>query len=183
MAGKLLCLVVVCTPILGCLIPQDEQVIPELPKKRNSPLRIVSQFPEGPATTFYSSSTCRDRNKGFNLTIVDEDVGDTIRSRWFIDKSINTVPYEPSARPPGAAQRIVEAPISASFANELSNLASGTTHLLTVYVTDSSFEEVINGLIAVSRTPEVLPDGGTITDRAFLDSFTWVLTINGETCQ
>ena len=175
MAGLLLCALTVCTPLLGCLIPQDDQVIAALPPKRNSPPRIVGQAPPTPRTTYYSSSGCP--NKTFSLTVEDEDTGDTLRSLWFIDVSPSALPYAPTKTPPnGSKQRAVGAPTSLSFTNALSNLASGT-HLLTAYVADSEFDEVSNGVINVTRPPVVLPTGETVTDDGYIDSFTWVLDV------
>lgn len=175
MAGLLLC-VVVCTPLLGCLIPQDEQVIGELPPKRNSPLKIVSQEPQEPRTTFYNSTACLGLNPTFKLIAEDEDLADPVFSMWFVDKSNASQPFQPSRIEGGMQRRSVTAPSSLGFKSALANLGAGT-HLLTAYVADSNFLEPIDGQVTVFRPDRVLPDGTKVPDKGSIDNFTWVLDV------
>ena len=175
MAGLLLC-VMVSTPLLGCLIPQDDQVIPALPPKRNSALKIVSQEPQEPRTTFYNSTSCLGLNPVFVLIAEDEDVADIVYSMWFVDKSNASQPFRPNLIPGGGSQRRSVTAPSSGFKSALANLGAGT-HLLTVYVADSAFQEVVDGQVSVSRPDKVLPDGGVVADKGSIDNFTWVLDV------
>jgi hypothetical protein len=180
MAGLLLC-VMLSIPLLGCLIPQDEQVIPELPPKRNSPLKIVSQEPQDPRTSYFNSTTCAG-NPVFKLTVEDEDVADVVSSLWFIDKANDgsSLPIPTSPVQGGVSRaRTVAAPNALGF--RLANLAAKTTHVLTVYVADSAFQEVVAGQVTVSRPDRLLPDNTLVPDKGSIDSFTWVLDV--EACQ
>ena len=176
MAGMLLC-VMGCTPLLGCLFPQDDQqVIGELPPKRNSPLQIKSTDPQDPRTTFYNTTLCLERNPTFKLIVEDEDVLDVVSSLWFIGKT-TTQPFTPSPLGGSTQRRSVSAPSSLGFKSALANLAAGTK-LLTVYVADTAFQETVDGQIAlVDRPPRTLPDGTVAIDKGSYDSFTWTLDV------
>lgn len=177
MAGLLL-IALGCTPLLGCLFPQDEQVINELPPKRNSPLRIKErQWHPNQRTTFLNSTFCR--NEQFDLLVIDADLADVVTSRWFIDKTDDDVStaFEPSPIRSGTAERIVTAPTISGFTGALANLAPGV-HTLTVYVTDSTFEQLTEtGVVTVSRPSRLLPDGTPAPDEGSFDRFTWILDV------
>jgi hypothetical protein len=165
----------VCGPLFGCLLPQDDQVIESLPKKKNSPVFLRSVTPEL-RSKFYSSNQCA--NEPFKVRVSDDDLTDTMRSLWFVDKANNPTPYSPSPLlPPGTAGREITAPTSLSFTNVLANLTSGT-HLLSVYVADSEFREVTAaGDVTAERAPVLLANGDTATDTAYVIQFTWVLDV------
>ena len=173
MAGLLLT-VLGCIPLAGCLFPQDEQVIGELPPKRNGPLKIVSQVPQDPRTTFFNSTTCP--NQVFMLTIEDEDLADVVNSLWFIGKTTSQ-PFPTSPLSGGSKVRSVASPNSLGFKSTLANLPTGT-EVLTVYVADTAFQEVVDGQVAlVAREPKLLPDGSSGLDRGSFDVFTWTLDV------
>jgi hypothetical protein len=181
MAGMLLCVMTVCGPMFGCLLPQDDQVIDALPKKKNSPLFLIPDNAQPPQQriAYYSSTQCN--NPVFSIGVKDEDLSDTMRSLWFIDKGVGNTVVTYSPTPVGASTtssgRQITAP-TASFTNALANLTPGT-HLVTVYVTDSEFEEVATPMapVRVRRAQVVLPDGQTAPDTAYVVSFTWVLDV------
>lgn len=176
MAGLLLT-VLACMPMLGCLFPQDEDVIPRLPPKRNGAIQIVK--PLEPRFVFKNTTLCPSQNRAFALTVTDEDVGDPVFSRWFIG-GINTQAFGPSQLPGGSSvTRNVTAPSFLGFKSALANLATGT-ETLTVYVADTDFQEVIGGTIALVARPGPqlqLADGGIEVDKGSYDSFTWTLDV------
>ncbi|MDP1828339.1 MAG: hypothetical protein Q8L48_34035 [Archangium sp.] len=174
MAGLLL-YVIVSTPLQGCLFPQDEDVFPELPPKRNSPLQIRAQTPEL-RTTFYNSTMCQSLNKAFTLTVEDEDTVDVVSSIWFIGET-TTQPFIPTSVPGGSKIRSVTAPSSLGFRSALANLTSGSTQTLTVFVADTLFQEVLGGNVEVQQREERLVDGVLLRDVGYKDSFTWVLDV------
>ena len=177
MAGLLL-FALCCTPLLGCIIPQDEQLIGELPPKRNGPIAIKRTDPPTVRTTWYNSTSCPSLEPSFKLTVEDEDLGDVMSSLWFIGDT-NTQPYAPTPLPGGSNPRNVFPPSSLGFKSALANLIAGSAAVLTVYVADTSFQEVVGGQVALVPRDTKLPDGGSL-DFGKMDSFTWVLDV--EAC-
>ena len=172
MAGLLL-MAVVCAPLAGCLFPQDDQVFPELPPKRNAPLKIVDQDPREPRRVYRNSTACPSQNPTFKLIVDDEDIADTVRSRWFV----GTQSFEGrNVTATGSRGREVAAPTESGFRAVLANLTAGRTELLTVYVADTEVR-LIEGQITVEPRERVLPDGTVVEDEGSLDSFTWVLDV------
>jgi hypothetical protein len=165
----------------GCLFPQDDQVLDQIPPRRNMPLRIIAPKPAGPRTTYFTQPQCAPADQGFSLTVADEDTVDVIYSLWFIDQDPNTVPFSATPRPAGTSvARKLDQPQATTFTNALSNLMTGT-HLLTVFVADTTFNEVNGGVITVAQRFVPVPegDGGTtvVADTGYVDSFTWVLQV------
>ncbi|MFO0596007.1 MAG: hypothetical protein U0228_11900 [Myxococcaceae bacterium] len=172
MAGLLLCLWSVV--FTSCLIPQDDQIAGDLPPRRNTPLRIVDTTPSEPQTSY--DTRCAAGMTEFSVKVFDEDVTDTINSLWFIDKGPNTVPFTTTPRiPMNTTTRTVSAPTALTFTNALSNLSLGK-HLLTVYVADGFFNEVVSGEVTV-QDRMVMWDGGVLTDKSYIDSFTWSVEV------
>ena len=167
-----------CTPLLGCIIPQDEQLIPELPPKRNGPIAIKAMDPPTVRTTWYNSTGCPERAPALKLTVEDEDLADVVSSLWFIGDT-NTQPYAPTPLPGGSKTRNVFPPSSLGFKSALANLTAGSAAVLTVYVADTSFQEVLGGQVSLVPRDTKLPDGGSL-DVGTKDSFTWVLDV--EAC-
>jgi hypothetical protein len=175
MAGLLL-IAMGCIPLSGCLFPQDEQVLGELPPKRNSTIRIVPER-QVPRVTFYNSTTCTG-NPTFQLTVEDDDLTDTVTSLWFIG-DLKSQDYRPNPIPPsGSKTRFVTAPSSLGFKSALANLRVGT-ETLTVYVSDTGFQEVVDGLVALQERPAPT-DPNTPRDEPSFDRYTW--TLNVEAC-
>jgi hypothetical protein len=169
MAGLLLW--AVCASMTGCLFPQDDQVFPELPPKRNGPMEIVNPTPLGPRVQFFNGTTCT--NTSFKVTVEDEDLADLTFSRWFIDGT-NTQPFVPSSIQGGTARRDVNAPFA--LKTNLANRTAGTIVTLTVFVADTDFE-VVDGKAVLNSRDLVLPDGGVLPDDGSSDMFTWTLDI------
>lgn len=175
MAGLLLA-AAVCVPTSGCLIPQDDQVILDLPPKANSPIKVVSQEP-AQRLKFANSTTCASQNPAFRVFAEDADVADVVYSMWFIDQGPDAQNYQPNIIPGGSSpRREVTAPNLSAFRSALANLNPGT-HLLTAYVADWPFLEPIDGKVGTVSRDETLADGGVLKDSGSFDSFTWVLDV------
>ncbi len=158
--------------LTSCLIPQDDQVRPELPVKKNSPPKIVGESPQL-RSTFYRAVGCRS-NPNFRVTVEDEDANDTLRSLWFVDFTTpdtsryflaDAVSAESDGGRRTAKPREIVAP--ASVTSYLLGTTFGT-HLLTVFVADSQFAGLDTGTIGLE------PLGN---DRGYQDSYTWVLSV------
>ena len=63
----------------------------------------------------------------------------------------------------------------------MTSLSTGT-HLLTVFVVDTEFDEGVDGTLKATSTPVTLPDGSEVQDPGSIDSYTWVLRV-GPACQ
>lgn len=180
MAGLLLS-ALAAAPLQGCLIPQDDQVIPELPPKRNSLLSIVDFGPEQKKRLdFYPTGACASPINFF-VTVSDLDRGDIVRSMWFVDQA--AIGIEPRPLPLTSGRALVQPPTSIAFTGQMTSL-SPDVHTLTVYVTDSTFDVTDNGVTAF-REPIVVGDGGddagVLIDPAGIDTFTWILDV--KPCQ
>lgn len=163
------------TSLSACLIPQDDQVIPELPPKRNSPISIVDHLPGG-FLVGYPPTSCGVRS-AFSLSVQDADPGDQVRSMWFIDIDRDD-PLGFEARPLSlaAGQVDVAPPTASGFTSRLANLSTGI-HTLTAYVTDSAFADN-SANVEVLRADVTLPDGTQVADPPSLDSFSWTLEVS-----
>jgi hypothetical protein len=120
----------------GCLILEDDPVFPDLPAKKNSPVRIqrVSSPPQ-------RESTIRPRSCGaveFSVTVLDEDtVGTTVRSLWFVDPVPGYASGEfRGENVPGGTRQLVAPP---RFIEKLETLTDGIRHRVEVWVTDGEF--------------------------------------------
>lgn len=168
----------------ACLLPQDDTVLPDLPPKKNSPLRVLAPSikPEQRKTTIQVgtvSETCP--RPEFSMQVSDDDTGDRIRSQWFVDPRPN---YEPTATNPvfsggtifggTSVTRQVTAPNA--MLTFLTGLVDGKEHLVEAWVTDGEFDPNAPPT-SVSHDPQTLPDGTVVTDTAYTDSNVWVVTV------
>ncbi|HEY0880875.1 MAG TPA: hypothetical protein VGD87_05065, partial [Archangium sp.] len=167
MAGLLLS-GALCAPLSGCLIPQDNPVLIDIPPRANRPIRIEDNSPAATQVKWFLNETaCIGGNAPFSLTVVDDDTADIVDSYWFIDKNKDSLPFRPSPIAGGSRQRTVTAPTSLNFRSALSGLSPGT-HLLTVFVADTAFQEY-DGAITTASRDTFLADGGVVyLDRSYI---------------
>jgi hypothetical protein len=181
MAGLLLC-GALCAPLWGCLIPQDNPVLIDIPPRANRPLRIAGFSPPSAQVTF-KNGDCASQNQPFTLTVVDEDTADFTYSYWFVNiDDERTSPDRPNDITGGSRLRTVVAPNANNFRAKLSGLSPGTA-VLTVYVSDTAFREYEGkGVITTVGRDEFFPDGGIrYQDFGYIDSHQWQLNV--ESCQ
>ncbi len=172
MARLLLCAFSVSAA--SCLIPQDDEVIAELPPLKNRPPRIVATLPATFTVPDFETGT-RCTREPFSITVEDIDTGDTLNTYWFIDKTDSTQPFSSSpAFGTGSPTRSISQPSGGAFLALLANLPAGT-HTLTVFVVDRLIDEITDGNIRPLRTPVSLPDGEMGWDEGYKDEFTWVI--------
>ena len=148
---------------MACVLPQDDQIITELPAAANRPPRILPGIAEPPQREFRVQLGSNCIRTGFSVQVDDPNGADTIRANWFIDPNERYVPAggQPVIRgnpgtPIGAGStvRLVQAP--PTFFTALQAFNDGRKHRVEVVVTDGEFIE--------SERPD--PQGGT---QAFLD--------------
>lgn len=174
----------VSTPLGGCLAFEDYPVLPDLPPKKNSPLRILPTGfkPEQQETTVTVGANCARTT--FSVQVADEDYGDSIRSLWFVAPGPTTtgLPGNPVLGG-NTLERQVNSPNGVWAA--LTALADGNAHRVEVLVTDGEFEEVVtNNVVSyrAKRPDRLLPDGTTLPDTAYTDSFLWLVTVQSGAC-
>lgn len=173
-----LLLLVTCAAASGCLLPQDDVVYPDLPPAKNSPLRIVATKPQQAIITVPIGTTpgCKPE---FNATVVDPDhKSDSIRSLWFVDPqggdfmTARLIVSGATVFPNVNDGRTVTAPTA--VITQLSSLNDGRPHNLWVFVTDGEFVGATLDTFKLNRT---LPDGTTVEDSAYIDSFWWQVEV------
>ena len=167
----------------GCLIPQDESYLSELPIQPNRPPRIVEQQvqPSERIIRGFGSDLC---DLEFSIIVEDPDIGDTLTAYWFVD-------YDPN-QPRGADSVVRIAPKDnkvvrderASFHQhfdpaDINRLNIPGDHVVEVVVSDTAL---------VGREPQPtlikLPDGTDFTDPGYTATYAWfVRTEAGGACQ
>lgn len=183
----------------SCLVPQDDQVFPALPPRKNNPPRIVRASPDQRVTTILVgpvSTSCPSPQ--FSVT-VNDDVGETISSKWFVDA---TADFKPTIASPEFVPSPVDvtgtnfgvAAVSSpkSLINKLSQLIDNKQHRVDVWVTDGKFgSDSIDVTLVRGQT---LPDGTTSVDcsnlvdgksppycdLAYKDNYVWLVEV--QTC-
>jgi hypothetical protein len=182
--ARLLLLGLVALLESACLIPQDDPVLPELPPKKNSPLRVLAQTmkPAQRRTTvlvgMLGPSCPRPE---FSLTVADDDTGDPIRSQWYVNPRPD---YQPTANNPvfsgatifggTAVNRTVTAPNA--MLTYLDSLNRNEEHLIEVWVTDGEFDPNAPPTQA-SRPDRTLPDGTVVADPPSTGFNVWVVKV------
>lgn len=169
----------------GCLVPQDENYLSELPVPRNRPPRIVEKQvqPSERIIRGYGSDLCQLE---FSVIVEDPDVDDKLDAYWFVD-------YDPS-QPRGADSAVRLEPINKKVVRDDrayfrpprfgsidgSRLNTPGDHVVEVVVSDnglSSLREAQPRLIQ-------LPDGQQFADPGYTTTYVWfVKTEPGGGCQ
>ena len=167
----------------GCLIPQDENFLSELPVPRNRPPRIVEKQvqPSERIIRGYGADFC---SLEFSVIVEDPDVGNTLTANWFVD-------YDPS-QPRGADRVVRLEPRDASVVRDerayfqpnfnspvFDRLNTPGDHIVEVIVADTA-------LVGRDPQPTVikLPDGQDVSDPGYTASYVWfVRTEAGRGCQ
>jgi hypothetical protein len=174
LAGPLLMWVLALTAVSGCFWPQDDQLFTEIPRKKNSPPRIVlDQVKPGGVDVSLKPSSCPNP---FSIIVEDPDIADPIYNRWFV--------YAPGAKPvayfDGEKLTSSTKPVRdkaiippAQWLNISSELMQNGEHRLEVVIADG----LIRGSSATDVEPHSYPlaDGGTVDDSSYIDSYVWVV--------
>jgi hypothetical protein len=171
-------LLIVATIFSGCLLPQDEYYIEDLPTIRNNPPSIVESqvTPPGHALTVSSADPC---SVSFTLKVQDPDVLDRLYYRFYIDYVFPTV-LNPAPNNPIFKEGIIEpSPTREEVRNDsvtfetldpTHTIFTIGSHVVEALVTDSRISD---------RTDTVAEDGERQIGKAF---YTWLVNVTG-TCQ
>jgi len=185
MAGRLLGVAVAAVLVHGCLLPQDDQVINDVPAKRNSYPRVREELATpGPVTDLALGTGCK--RPVFSVVVEDPDLGDTLRNKWFVDPdgAFSTVSFSTrSLDPSKTAVRNTAVIAPTQLFSAGSKLFDPGPHKLVVVIADGEFEGI--GIETTGRT-HVVPadDGGTriLIDPSYTDKFQWDVTTSLTPC-
>ena len=184
MAGRLLCTALAAVLVQGCLIPQEDPVLPDLPPKRNTPPVLVldSATPMKRGTTLFLNPSCMSKDRRFAIAVVDPDLGDKIVTRWFVDHDdkFTTLPVNGTEFPSGAkfAERGIAKPIELFYTSGRLFDPPGA-HWVTVVISDRAF--LPEGIDVTLGTFD-LPDGGTTPDMTTTAQYTWEVITDKTNC-
>lgn len=179
MAGRLLSVALAAVLVHGCLLPQDDQVIEEIPPKKNSrPSIVAGREKPGQEATLDIGTNCRPDT--FSALVEDLDLSDRIRSRWFVDPDPMFSGVSFTGNTLEASKKAIrDTPMVAppqlfSIGSPLREFTTGKApHRLVLVVADGEFEFGISSSPTASHT---LPDGGTYIDPSYTASYTWFVT-------
>lgn len=184
MAGPLLWVAVAAALEQGCILPQDDQVLPDLPPLRNTSPKILYEraTPAKQGATVLLGNNCMDFP--FEIAVEDPDK-DTIRSKWFVDPDAKFSTPATDGETSGMPARVVR-PVQGQFYAQngrlaLPNTLGMNTHRVTVVIADREFVPAGIGL-RLNDLPG--PDGGTIKEVSTVVQYDWDVTTDPTTpCQ
>ncbi len=183
MAARLLPALLGGVCLFGCLVPQDDNVLFDLPPQRNSPPRVVvGQTQPQQVVTLLLGDGCRQPS--FEAKVEDPDLKDVIRNRWFIDPNGTHTSLFTDGQPlPESLTSIrsssVKMPTTLFTA---SPLATAGTHVIELLIADGELSEGAQPF--VRTVTGALPDGGrgTLTDQSYVDTYQWFVTTDLKPC-
>ncbi|PTL85557.1 hypothetical protein DAT35_02245 [Vitiosangium sp. GDMCC 1.1324] len=167
----------------GCIIPQDEEYLSELPIQPNRPVRIVEQQvqPSERIIRGYGIDLCELE---FSAVVEDPDVADTLWESWFVDydpTQPRVADYEHSIPPNnnGKAVRDERALYHPRFnSGGINRLNTPGDHIVEVVVSDSR--------LSSNREPQprsILVDGVEYQEQTYTTTYAWfVRTEAGGNC-
>jgi hypothetical protein len=181
---------------MGCVLPQDDEVIVERPPFANRPLRVVSGSarPAQRESVVQLGPNCP--REDFSIRVSDPDLDDTIAATWFIDPNERYVASpnspvltgNPGSRLSGSDLRIVTSP--SVLRTTLQQYIDGQKHRIEVVVTDGRFieSELIDQatmearpFLDVSRDP-IRNQEGVFAVEAFRDEYVWLVEVSNAPC-
>ncbi len=183
-AGRLLCL---GFALSSCLLPQNDDPLPEIPVPANRPPRIK---PETALPALYQQvsihSTCADRiPPRMEVAVQDPDPGNLIRIRWVVyDNSGVAGPRQirdPSPVPSNNNGVPITAPKSLFTDTDLAT--TGMARRLELIVADGEFFTDMSGKLSTISPTVTLPDGGSVSNTTYYDTYSWTVDTVNLSCQ
>ena len=162
----------------GCLVPQDDHVLQDLPTT-NHPPRIAEDS-VSPSRIVNTGNQASCPPLTFSAAVEDDDIGDPLYAYWYIS-DLSSLASQPSdtasiPNPTGEVRRKDPAELTINFAGTSANpLQSPGVHIVELIVSDG---------VVIDRVPQprdLLPDGGVGTP-SFATSYAWVVNVSGTGC-
>jgi hypothetical protein len=167
----------------GCLLPQDDYYLSELPIPRNDPPRIVENLVQPPYRILRGYGSEPRCELEFSIIVEDPNLGDTLTAYWYVDYDPNQprgADREVTLLPKGSNPRRDERPTIKPIFNsaEFNRLNTPGDHVVEVLVSDRALQ---------GRVPQPdiiqLPSGETLANPGFTASYVWfVRTEVGGDC-
>jgi hypothetical protein len=155
----------------GCLVPQDDHVLQDLPQL-NHPPRIVEDGLSPQPRLINTDKACGELQ--FSAPVEDPDLGDLLVTQWFLSDFANTTPLNPvkqEAVTNATGQAIRKDP--ANFTLRLQDTANPITpglHVVELLLSDGT---VIN---RVPQPRDVPCDGGTGI-LTYTTTYAWMVNV------
>jgi hypothetical protein len=158
---------------VGCLLPQDDTILEDIPPPVNQPPAILESEVQPSSRAFTVDGGVGCPNLLFSAPLEDPDIQDILYFDYYVD----TAQVEQGTVPPsGNAFRTEAASYTVDF-SDAGPLQSPGMHVVEVLVADGP---LVNG-VPVPRMV-LLPDGGTRVDTTYAVSYVWLMTVTGGPC-
>lgn len=163
----------------GCLLPQDDDVLPLLPPKKNRPPRLlITTLEPTQVTSSGNGPNCLPLE--FRASVEDPDIADLIAVKWYVDPAglgSDPVKKEQGLRIDGKTIRDDQARLSLQVTGA-GELATVGRHVVEILVSDGQL---------IERSPQPRPitlaDGGTDLNPTYTDSAFWIVDIRPGDCE
>ena len=169
----------------SCLLPQNDEPLPEIPPAKNRPPRILTPIPERFFEVLVGVGCPPPDVKA---GVEDLDVEDTIRTKWAVyredgsfDRFHDGDTLRPSMVMPTPVRMSAIVPPSGMFSTGLLS-STGRGRRVELIVSDGEFLTQGDTVTSLPKPPQRLPDGGTIEDPTYLDTYSWVVDSVNATC-
>lgn len=164
----------------GCLFPQDDQMFPDLPPKKNSPPRFLESTVKPPQVAPLQLGDGCPLPR-FEVSVEDPDPADPIRSRWWVDPDTEFTKPSFVGRvldPSSTARRAAPVTGPTALTAQGGPLRVTGEHRLVVVIADGEFSDGIQ----TRPNSQKLPDGGTVDDPTYTATLSWTLTTDLTPC-
>lgn len=161
----------------GCLIPQDDHLLPDIPEQKNRPPRILeSTVTPGRLQSIGNGSHCK---LTFSFQVEDPDVDDVITVRWYVDYSASN-PNQPQVaeqvlEPGSRPQRNTSAEYTSSLGNVDDPLHAVGSHLVEAVVADGP-------LVGHDRVLPHPSSGDAGVNLSYIVTYGWTVEVSPEDC-
>lgn len=184
---------------MACVLPQEDQIITDLPVAANRPPRILTGIAEPPTREYRAQLGANCNRPAFSVQVDDPNLTDIIRAYWFIDPNERYV-QDGAGRPvlqgnngtpigAGSSVRLVQAPPNFNATLQLFN--DGRKHRVEVVVTDGEF--IVSerpdpqgggtqAFLDIVRLAVRLPSGEVVPVPAYRDEYVWLVEVDTLPC-
>lgn len=171
----------------GCLVPQEDQILDDVPPRVNRPPRLLGKTmfvngSLGPLATLEMGDGCGPVS--FEASVEDPDLNDRLRYFWFIDYDaagplINRRPYDTGILDPTGVEVRTVRKLTLDPGSVENPLQTEGDHVVQLIVTD--------GLLEISDPPGTEPppdpvEGVDAGNPRFIDEYAWFVTVDTKPC-